>query len=230
MNGIGEATSMKVSHVRASNFFGGPEKQIVHHLRLLQESGSDPLLFSFQEAGRETELIVRARGLGLRCVSIPCAHAYDPRQVFRLRKLLTEEGADIVCSHDYRSNVLTRLAVRGEGISRVAFWRGVTRENLKVAFFHQMERGLLRTASHIVVVSQEQHDALISGGLSGEKVSVVPNAVSVGAVSQEIPTFFEQFSGKTVVATAGRLSPEKGHNYLIRAFSRVLEDRSDLVL
>jgi glycosyltransferase involved in cell wall biosynthesis len=246
-------------HVRASNFFGGPEKQIVQHLLLLRESSTQAVLCSFDEAGKETELVTRARELGLASVSVPCTSAYDPRQIFRLRTLFLAKRPHIVCSHDYRSNLLCRLAARGLGVAQVAFWRGTTRENLKVRFYHWAERRLLRAAAHVVVVSKEQRDFLISTALAEERVSIVPNAVDVkstveqdsgdrgtggdtsaapvaepGAGSEfegrERRALLDRFSGKTILASAGRLSPEKGHEFLVRAVCKVAKDRPDVVL
>jgi len=260
MNVLTDTPRIKMIHVRASNFFGGPEKQIVRHLMLVRSRGVVPLLCSFDERRRQTELVTRSRELGLTCVSVPCVNAYDPRQIFHLRSLFLAERPEIVCTHDYRSNLLTRLAKRGLGVRQVAFWRGTTRENLKVRLYHRMERLLLKAADHVVVVSEEQRDSLISSvALSEDRISVVPNAVDVeskrkedtdergsardilaspqtesavgsGPRKGERRGFLDRFSGKTLVATSGRLSPEKGHEHLIRAFARVIKDRPDVVL
>jgi glycosyltransferase involved in cell wall biosynthesis len=254
-----EISGVKVIHVRASNFFGGPEKQIMHHLLLLKRNNIEALVCSFQERGGETELVALSRRSGLRSVSIECSNAYDVRQIFRLRKLFLAENPHVVCTHDYRSNLLTHLAKRGLKIAHVAFWRGITRENLKVRLYHLMERRLLKSADHVVVVSEEQRHLLTSGALPGEKISVVPNAVDVrpkagegfhdsgkersassdsDEVANVIPAsevdvrvaLLSELSGKTIIATAGRLSPEKGHRHLLKALALVLRDRPDVHL
>ncbi len=231
---------IKVIHVRASNFFGGPEKQIVRHLSLLRDSDIDSVVCSFHEAGKEAELVSRSRELGLTSLSVPCSNAYDPRQISRLRSIFIRQRPQVVCTHDYRSNFLSRLAKTGLGAAHVAFWRGTTRENLKVRLFQWAERPLLKAADRVVVVSREQRDLLISSGFSEKKVAVVHNAVDVGSVvgrhpdsesaSREWTALLGRFSGKTIIASVGRLSPEKGHEHLIRAVSTVHGNRPDVVL
>jgi len=247
---------VKVMHIRASNFFGGPEKQIIEHLRLLQGTQTQPLLCSFYEKGGVTELAKRATALGISSFSIPCFGAYDPAQLIRLRGLFNSERPELICTHDYRSTFLSLVGRAGLPTRQIAFWRGTTRENLKVAVYYKIENWLLRKMDHVAVVSKEQRNFLISHGLSEDEVSLVPNAVDIeqeekeGEIEQNEKqgpaerlerqddekqssrrtTLFSKFCGKTIIAAAGRLSPEKGHKYLIEAMPRVLASKKDAVL
>jgi glycosyltransferase involved in cell wall biosynthesis len=247
---------VKVMHVRASNFFGGPEKQIIEHLRLLRRTQAQPLLCSFCEKGGETELAARAKALGIRSFSIPCLGAYDPAQLVRLRRLFNSERPELVCTHDYRSTFLCFIGRAGLPIKQIAFWRGTTRENLKVALYYKIENCLLRRMDHVVVVSKQQRNFLTSHGFSENGVSLVSNAVEIEQHEKEchaalderqaqaerltkqdleeqsnrLATLFAKLRGKTIIATAGRLSPEKGHKYLIEAMPRVLANKKDAVL
>jgi len=226
---------MKVMHVRATNFFGGPEKQIIEHLRLLQATEVRPFLVSFYEKGRETELASRARALGVPVSSLPCLSAYDPMQLVRLRTLFSAERPELICSHDYRSTFISSIARAGLPARQIAFWRGITRENPKVALYYKIESRLLGKMDHVVVVSREQQRLLISRGLPSRKVSLVPNAVRVtGPHGDEqavrLAELFNGLRGRKIIATAGRLSPEKGHKYLIGAMQSVTADMKDAVL
>jgi glycosyltransferase involved in cell wall biosynthesis len=252
-------------HVRASNFFGGPEKQIVEHLRLLQRIQNEPLLCSFYEKGRETELARRGKALGIPTFSVPCLSAYDPTQVLRLRELFNSQTPDLVCTHDYRSTFLCLVGRVRLPVRQIAFWRGTTRENLKVVLYYKLENWLVKRMDHVVVVSKEQQNFLMSHGLPENKVSLVPNAVEIeqdrtegraeqaqkkgnaGQYEKQGPAgqlerqgnekqgsrrtiLFNKFCGKTIIGTAGRLSPEKGHEYLIGAMPYVLAAKKDAVL
>jgi len=247
---------VRAMHVRASNFFGGPEKQIVEHLRLLRRTQTQPVLCSFYEKGKETELAVRSKALGIPTFSVRCLSAYDPTQILRLRELFNSERPELVCTHDYRSTFLCLVGRARLPVRQIAFWRGTTRENLKVALYYKLENWLMRRMDHVVVVSKEQQNFLMSHGLPENKVSLVPNAVEVeqdekeGDVEQDEKqdpagqfkrqdnnkqssrrtTLFSKFCGKTIIATAGRLSPEKGHKYLIEAMPRVVASEKDAVL
>ena len=220
---------VRVMHIRASNFFGGPEKQVVEHMRLLKRTQVQPLLCSFHEKGDETELVGRARALGIRTFSVPCRSAYDPAQILRLRKIFSSEKPELVCTHDYRSTFLSLIARARLPVRQIAFLRGITKENLKVSLYYKMENWFLKRMDHVVVVSKEQQNLLVLQGLPVYKVSLVPNAVEIEQDSTP-STLLSKFRGKTIIATAGRLSPEKGHEYLIAAMPRVIAGRRDAVL
>ncbi len=253
---------IKAVHVRASNFFGGPEKQILGHavqaLRTLG-SGIRVVVISFDENGRETELVARARGAGLEARSIPCLTAYDPRQVGRLREAFSEIAPDVVCTHDYRSSLLCRRALRGSRVPQIVFWRGVTRENLRVRLFHRMERRVLAAVSHVVVVAKEQQMFLTGRGFPPGKVILVPNAVDVPDAAGErdtkagssgtsgprgagtprekgrprrerLESIVGSLEARTVLAAASRLSPEKGLNHLLDAMPAILKRDGDIAL
>lgn len=206
---------MRAMHVRASNFFGGPEKQILGHaVHAMRTPGSGirVTVLSFGEKGRETELVTRARAAGLEARSIPCFTAYDPRQVGRLREAVSEAAPDVVCTHDYRSSVLCLLALGGSKVPQVVFWRGVTRENLKVRLFHRIERRVLAGVSHVVVVAQEQRTFLTGRGFPPGKVTLVPNAVDVphAAGERDGGARWSETSGPREAGTSGENATSGG--------------------
>ncbi len=225
---------MRVLHVRASNFFGGPEKQILGQARAARAHQVETIVVSFLERGRECELVARARELGTVAYSVDCVSAYDPRQVTRLRRLLGRTCPDVVCTHDYRSTTLARIALYRLRIPHVAFWRGVTKEGLKVSLYYWLEQRFLRAVDHVVVVSGSQRSFLLVQGLPAHGVSLVPNSVDVvagdGVPSVTISSLVEGAEGRTLLATAGRLSAEKGHAYLIEAMPRLIAARDDILL
>jgi glycosyltransferase involved in cell wall biosynthesis len=152
------------------------------------------------------------------------------------------------------------IALLGSGVPHVAFWRGVTRENLKVRFFHTMERRVLEAVDHVVVVSSEQHSFLTARGLPAQRVSLVPNAVdarepatcgsaeresmerasaepeAVGRVAacphqrKALEALAGNLEGQTILTTAARLSPEKGQSFLIDAMPKIHEQKTNVKL
>jgi len=252
---------MRILHVRASNFFGGPEKQILGQARVGSSRGLETHVVSFYEKGRETELVARARRSGLEAHSISCFSAYDPGQILRLRGLFRRLRPELVCTHDYRSTTLSWVALRGAGVPQIAFWRGVTREDLKVAFYYWLEGRFLNAVDHVVAVSEEQRSRLAERRVPGDRVSLVPNAVDIAgdtcSAPAEVParghssegdraatghsgtsavperrlaSVIGETGGRVLIATAGRLSPEKGQNFLLQAMPKMLASRSDVTL
>ena len=51
---------LKIIHLNASNFYGGPEKQIVEHLKRLDKNRFDATVVSYLEGGSQSEILQKA--------------------------------------------------------------------------------------------------------------------------------------------------------------------------
>ncbi len=213
-------------HLNASNFYGGPEKQIVEHLTRLNEKSFTGIVTSFQEGKKENEILRRAEEIGLRNFAIPMSRAVDVSALLYLKDLLQKEQVDVLCTHGYKSTVMGWWAARRTKIPIVAFSRGYTAENIKIAFYEWLERRVIRRLNGIICVSEGQKWRLNTFGVRNPMTWVVHNAVSVN----ENPKRNFDLRGKvlrrlglsysdSLVVSAGRLSIEKGHQFLIDAIS-----------
>jgi len=227
---------VKVMHLMASNFLGGPEKQIIEHLKRLESKRFQGSLTSFSEWGRPSELLEMAGRQGLTNYSIPMRGPFDFRAQFHLNRIIKSQGTDILVVHGYKSCVMGWRVGRKFRIPVLAYSRGYTAENRKIIFYNWLERQFLKRVSGIVAVSAGQEKRLREYGIKPEEFWVVHNAISV----KDFP--LEKASGKNegvlaslnlppnskLILTAGRLSPEKGHRYLVDAIPRVHLERKDV--
>lgn len=222
-------------HLIATNFYGGPEKQIVEHLRRLNDRQYRGLFVSFDEGRSPNEAMERARTFGLDHRSVPMSCALDCRALWKLTRLLRDEGVGLLCTHGYKSTVMGWWAGNIARIPVIAFSRGYTSENLKVAFYERIERCVLNRLAGVVCVSEGQKRYLVSLGLRNKLTWVVHNAVS-----SETFTHGTRDTRKSVcrrlglendsqlVVSAGRLSPEKGHRVLIDAIAKMGNENSSV--
>ena len=123
---------LTVAHLIATNFFGGPEKQIVTHARMLDRSYYRIVLISFVENGLPNELLAYAAQQGMEIVELHVKHPFDPRAIVRLNQILRNKGVDLLCSHGYKANVFGRLASWGRRLPHISVsrgWTGESREN-----------------------------------------------------------------------------------------------------
>ena len=122
------------------------------------------------------------------------------------------------------------------GIKIIAYSRGYTAENRKVAFYEWLERRVLRKVDGIISVSQGQCQKLENFGIRKDKHWVVHNAVSVEG-EPLVDSSFEQAFRKQydiqddaiIGVAAGRLSPEKGHRYFVEAMPLILKKNSQFI-
>jgi glycosyltransferase involved in cell wall biosynthesis len=216
-------------HLIATNFYGGPEKQIVQHLKRLNSDHFLGQIASYLEYGGANELLDKAQKEGLIVHGIPMEGPLDFRAQFRLHNLISREKVDLLCVHGYKACVMGWWARRNLKVPVIAFSRGYTSENLKIAFYNWLERKAIGRLDGIIAVSEGQRKRLESLGIFGGKSWVVHNAISVNSAvpepSAELRKKVFQNLGipedSKLVVTAGRLSPEKGHKYFVEAISKL---------
>src|SRR5262249_35089656 len=132
--------------------------------------------------------------------------------------------------HGYKANLLGRPAARAAGVPAVAVSRGWTGESLRVRLYEWLDRRHPRWVGRVVCVSEAQAAKVRRAGVRPGRVVVIPNAVDPERFSDPDPRYRDKllrlFRGpvKRVVGAAGRLSPEKGFNYLVTAAARLVKE------
>jgi glycosyltransferase involved in cell wall biosynthesis len=228
---------MRILHLIATNFYGGPERQIVRHCVKARDLGYECVIGTFVDGAQQNELVSRATDRGIEVRAIRARSAYDPSVLSTLRTLMKECTPSMVCTHGYRAAILGVPLSRFLGVPVVSWSRGWTKENLKIRIWEALDKLLIRFADCVVAVSGEQKWRLVRCGIPASKVHVVPNALDAPEVQESAGRsrldVFEEFAipaGYKVIGTGGRLSPEKGHVFLIEAMAEVLKKRSDIFL
>jgi glycosyltransferase involved in cell wall biosynthesis len=224
-----------IMHLTATNFYGGPEKQIVEHLMRLENNYYRGVIASFLEDQRPNETLERAKTAGLIHRGIPMSGPVDVRAQWKLNKLLRQEKVDLLCVHGYKACVMGWWAGLRLKIPVLAFSRGYTAEDIKVAFYEWLERRVIGRLTGIVFVSEGQRRKLESFGIRGRKKWVVHNAVSVASLEEGRDTAIRAIVCKRLsipenskmIVTAGRLSFEKGHRFLVEAIGKMGKKAKD---
>jgi glycosyltransferase involved in cell wall biosynthesis len=206
----------RILHLRASNFVGGPEHQL---LRYAESECRDPWsivlgTFTSPEEGSDFLRAIEARGLD--SVSLPASSWGSALRA--LIQFLRRERIELLCTHGYRSDVLGLLAGRLLDIPVACFLRGWTGENYKVRVHEAIDRFAVRFADRVVCLSASQAEKLSGLSKSRDKIRIVCNAIDAPRIDPslrarsrcDLRRRFHLSEESVVVATAGRLSPEKG--------------------
>ena len=218
---------MRIVHLTASTFFGGPERQMLGLAGALPTEFTTSFL-SFSEGGRCRPFLTAARASGFDAAELNHDTPRFAAATWELTAFLRGNFADVVITHGYKSNLLGRPAARRAGIPIISVSRGWTGENLKVRCYEALDRVHLRLMDRVVCVSSGQAQRVRWAGVRAENVHVIRNAAPLAAFTKRDPAIRDrvhELSGGRgpIIMGAGRLSPEKGFHVLVEAARYLLE-------
>src|SRR5712664_1410044 len=225
---------LRILHLRASNFVGGPEKQLLNHAKLEHGGSFEVVLGTFIGKSEGRQYLAAIGKQGIPSLALPDNVFGRDNAVSVLVRALREQNIALLCAHGYKADLLSTLAAHRAGIPVAWFLRGWTREDWKVSAYEALDRLCLPLATRVVCLS-ETHGKELSGRRAlRHKVRVVSNAVEVpdispqqrAAVRQELRAKFNIPEDAPIVAIAGRLSPEKGASFFLQAIPEIIRAHS----
>ncbi len=223
---------MKILHLRASNFYGGPERQLHIHAILAAKAGYDIIISSFSEEGKSPQFLDIIAKDGISTHLFQVGSAYDRKAIRLIRKYLIENEISIICSHDYRSHLIAFWGTKKTKAKWMAFSRGWTEDDWKVRFYHLLDKIFIRFADHIVAVSQAQKQKLVRLMIPSNKITVAYNSIEPERLTPieriNLRKRFNWSAEVFIVLAGGRFSHEKGQAILVKAAALTLKRNSRL--
>lgn len=211
----------------------GPAKNLLGYCRWLKSAeglrtGLHIAVTAFERGsspGSENGFLDAARDAGIDTYLIRERFRYDPGVVAQLREILAAFTPAIIQTHSNKSHLIVRsLSPARRHHLWFAFHHGDTHTNLKQRAYNQVDRLTLPSAHRVVTVCQAFVPQLVSRGVDPSRIRVLPNtAIPVRPIPEaERRQLREELaigSDEAVILTVGRLSREKGQEYLIRALT-----------
>ena len=223
---------MRVVHLMASPFYGGPERQMLGLARHLP-SEVESIFLSFAERGLAQAFLDEVRRHGYEGKSL---HYNTPRYfacVHEVADELCRLQADLLCCSGYKPDLVGWRAARRAGVRVVSVSHGWTSATWKVRCYEKLDKIVLPRLDAVVCVSKAQADKVRCAGVPDAKIAVVQNAVDAEAFVEpsaekraEIARWFAQ-PPRWLIGAAGRFSPEKGFADFVEAAALVVSQRPE---
>ena len=216
---------MKVIHLISGGDSGGA-KTHVHSLLQNLSCTIDVTMVCFMEGPFAQE----ARELGIRTVVLPGHNL--PRVYRALKRMVTEEGYEIIHCHGARGNLMGALLRRGTGLPVVTTVHSDYRLDYLGRPFSRLTYGTINTLvvrrlDYRIGVSDAMTDLLISRGFDPDKLFTIYNGLDftprTPAMDRQAywkSVGLEADAGSVVVGIAARLNPVKDIATLVRGFAR----------
>jgi glycosyltransferase involved in cell wall biosynthesis len=223
---------MRIVHLLASSFYGGPERQVLGLARHAPGDVQSHFL-SFPERGAAKSFLDEARRHGFDSKSLtqntPHYFACVKEVASELRRL----RADLLCCSGYKPDLVGWRAARRTNIPVVSISHGWTSVTWKVRCYERLDKLALRWMNAVVCVSVAQAQKVRQARVPEAKIVVIKNAVGEEAfatpqseVRREMLGWFSQ-PPRWLIGAAGRFSPEKGFAVLVEAASLVIQQRPE---
>jgi glycosyltransferase involved in cell wall biosynthesis len=136
----------------------------------------------------------------------------------------------LLCTHGYKADILGLLAGRLSGVPVACFLRGWTGENVRVRLYETADRLVLPLAKSVVCLSESQASHLKRVPLIASRVRTVTNAIDIPKLTAQallkarrsVRELLGFPANCPLIASAGRLSPEKGVAVFLDAAAELL--------
>jgi sugar transferase (PEP-CTERM/EpsH1 system associated) len=182
-----------------------------------------------READQPNEFVQTARAQGLDVTVINERRRFDFSVIRALRTTVTEQSPDIVLTHSVKSHFVVWRSSVWKRVPWVAFHHGYTATDRKMLLFNRLDRWSLPHATRVVTVCGPfAADLEKRSGVSREKITVRHN--SIRRVPDPAPASVTRLraslgieADERVVLSVGRLSREKAHDDLLRAFKHLID-------
>ena len=217
---------MRVLHIISSSGLYGAEAVILNLGRTLKARGEESLLGCFLNSGSPSlQLHERAEAGGIASHLIPCSGQVDWSAVTAIRKLVTSSGADIVHSHNFKSDVYTYFALCNSGIPLVATCHTWYDTDFFVTMYGKVDRLALRRFSRVVAVSSAVRQRLLQSGVRAERIRDVRNGIDLRPFEEARASLGSMKADDgLLVGLIGRLAWEKGVDVFLEAAALVLSE------
>ncbi|MBI3649760.1 MAG: glycosyltransferase [Acidobacteria bacterium] len=153
---------------------------------------------------------------------------FDRQIMTELKQLIHRVKPDLIQTHNVKSHFLIRLSGVWREIPWIAFHHGYTTTDWRMRAYNQLDRWSLRKAQRLVTMNQVFAEQLARAGAPRPALRILHNAIDVDGILEvadekaaHLKTLLGIKDKESVILAIGRMSGEKGHSDLLKAFAKL---------
>ena len=216
---------IKISYIIPTLDSGGAERFFVDLIKNLNKEKFEPSLILYKRGG---DWLQELEALNLKIIVLEKKKRFDLKNFLALKKAIKEIGPDIIHTQ-LGADIYGVLAGRLAGVSKIISTE-VNTNNDEGFFYNLVKRFSLRFVNKVVAVSSAvKKETKKRYALNSKKLEVIYNGIELGRFKLGLRNFNNN-RANFVFGTIGRLSEQKGHKYLIKAFSKIKNKKAKLLI
>jgi glycosyltransferase involved in cell wall biosynthesis len=216
---------------------GGPDKTILNAPRYLVPAGYRNLCAYMHHPADPGFEHLRSKAVAKAAplLSVADRGPWDWRVFGQFLDICRRERVQIWHGHDYKSNALGLLVRRFWPMHLVTTVHGWVQQTRRTPLYYWVDRLSLRYYDKVVCVSEDLYHRCRAIGVPEDRCELIENGIDLEEYSRrQNPAEARRRLGlrndRLLLGAAGRLSPEKGFDLLIRACDQLLREGLDFEL
>ncbi|MEX2317851.1 MAG: glycosyltransferase family 4 protein [Pirellulales bacterium] len=216
---------------------GGPDKTILNSPRFLATLGYRSVCAFLRPPHDKGFQAIRQRAEQWHAPieEIEDRNAIDLRALKRLLGVCRRLDVDIWHAHDYKTNLFGLLLRRLHPMRLVTTCHGWVEHTSRTKLYYRVDRWSLPRYERVICVSEDLVNQCRKQRVADDKLVLIENAIDTDEYCRSIDVVAAKQklnfpAGRFLLGAAGRLSPEKAFDDLIRAVGELVRRGVDLGL
>ena len=214
---------MKILHVITSLLTGGAEKLMVDLLPRMKAKGHDVELCSFDSTITPFRQELEKSNIVIHSFHKGVQKVYDPRNIFRIRRLIKRGGYDIVHTHNTAPQLFTAIACIGLDVRLISTEHNTTNRRRDNALFKILDSWMYGKYSNIICISEQSELNLRTYLPKIKNVCTIFNGIDYNKYAQAKPASDVRKLGDKIVTMVAAFRPQKDQPTLIKAMQYLPE-------
>jgi glycosyltransferase involved in cell wall biosynthesis len=218
---------MNILQLISSAGFYGAENVVTALSRDLREMGHSVQVGLFENAHKsESAVAEEMQRRGVNVISIRCNGRVDKETIRSIREIIRSQQVEVLHCHGYKADIYGYLAARRMGLPIVATCHLWTQHDWAIRVYEFLDALVLKSFGAIVAVSDGIAKKARQSGIAPQKIRVIDNGIDLRQFGSASPTLAKELrkGDKLLIGTAGRLVPQKGMQYFLRAAREILNE------
>ena len=242
-----------VAHIITRMIKGGAQDIALNLIAGLNKNNYESTLIAGSEEGSEGTFWPEIKKAGIKHKLIPelvreISPLKDIIALLKLAYFLKKKRFRIVHSHTSKAGFIGSLAAKLAGIPVIIYLPqghifypdgaipGVSGNRLKLKIFFVLRRFASRLADKVIALTWADKKEQVNLGLApADKYTIIPNGVDLKKFTvikepDKLKKKLNIIERYPVLGIVGRLSSEKGHQFLFKALKRIISDYPNTIL